>query len=237
MLIYRYKVTHSNEGHPVNKDKMIARAVKYGANEAEAATLLDILLTNHADDNLVYVLTYHGFATEKQAEAVAREVDAQNVGTILTVEEYWEREYTRQTQKLEPHVYEYKLTNLDQKIAAEEEFFAQQVAEGEDTTRTRMRIAKFKEERRVFVRRRTGIDTPPVVEESEAFTLPENRSIVIQSYNSSTYFRIEFRHLSHPLEVAYWDSEDGTNDIMQGKTGTLEEVIRALAAFALKGQA
>lgn len=53
-----------------HNEKMIARRVKGGANEAEARELLAELVKAHSGDNLVYALVYNGFATEAYAAKV-----------------------------------------------------------------------------------------------------------------------------------------------------------------------
>lgn len=46
---------------------LIRRAVKGGANPADAQTRLTRILQAHSGDNLAYALVYEGFATEAQA--------------------------------------------------------------------------------------------------------------------------------------------------------------------------
>ena len=48
-------------------EKLIARRVKLGNNEAQSVQLLAELIEAHEGDNLEYALVYEGFATDKGA--------------------------------------------------------------------------------------------------------------------------------------------------------------------------
>lgn len=52
-------------------DQMIARRVAKNGNPAEAAAMLDELLTAHSGDNLAFALHYNGFATAAKADKYA----------------------------------------------------------------------------------------------------------------------------------------------------------------------
>lgn len=45
----------------MNTEKMIARAVRKGANEVEARAMLTELMSAHDGDNLRFALQYNGF--------------------------------------------------------------------------------------------------------------------------------------------------------------------------------
>jgi hypothetical protein len=51
----------------MNKDKMIQRLVKKGANPAEAAKLLEEQFASFSGNNLIVALRYFNFITEAQA--------------------------------------------------------------------------------------------------------------------------------------------------------------------------
>lgn len=57
----------------MNADRLVTRRVRKGHRQDESSQMLATILEAHRGDNLVTALVYNEFATQRTAEAIAKE--------------------------------------------------------------------------------------------------------------------------------------------------------------------